>query len=133
MGLNKKSFLTIFRSASTLINRSRQLRINSRNGTDQVPSKQSKKKKLASARVANQKYDYVKLEKQPESVINEAISLTSIDDSFVKMTRNGEPNNLHLHLGHCGRKCRTVSSSSTDLHSRQKSVFLCACLPKTQR
>ena len=49
----------------------------------------------------------------------------SIDDSFVKLTKNGELNNLYLHLardGHWHRKCLTVSSSSTKLYLRQKSL-----------
>ena len=65
------------------------------------------------------------LENQPESFISEALSLISVDVNFVNLTRNGEPNNLYVHLaryGHCQRKWRTVSSSSTDLHPRQKSL-----------
>ena len=58
--------------------------------TDQVPSKPRKRKKLISIRAAHQKPDYPRL----ESLINEAISLKSIDDSFVKLTRNGESNTL---------------------------------------
>ena len=42
---------------------------------DQVLPKQSKKQKLASTRGANQKHDYPTLKNQPESFINEAISL----------------------------------------------------------
>ena len=36
------------------------------------------------------------MENHPESLINEVILLTSIDDSSVKLTRNGESNNLYL-------------------------------------
>ena len=46
---------------------------------------------MVSARIAHQTYDYPTLENQPESLINEAISLMSIDDSSVKLIRNGEP------------------------------------------
>ena len=45
--------------------------------------------------------------------MNETISLTSIADCSVKLTRNGEPNNLFLHLamdGHCQKKWIIVSS-----------------------
>ena len=66
--------------------------------TDQVLPKQGKRKKLISARADHQKHDYLTLENQPESLINEAISLMSIDDISVKLARNGEPNELFLHL-----------------------------------
>ena len=59
--------------------------------TDKVPPKSGKREKLVSAKAAHQKYDCPTLENQPESLINEAVS---IDDSFVKLTRNDEPNNL---------------------------------------
>ena len=52
----------------------------------------SGRKKLASTRAADSKLDYPTLENQPERLMNEAISLTSIDDSSVKLTRVGEPN-----------------------------------------
>ena len=38
------------------------------------------------------------LENQPESLINETMCLASIDNSSVKLTGVGEPNNLYLHL-----------------------------------
>ena len=41
------------------------------------------KKKLVNARAAHSKHDYPTMEKQPESLITEAISLTSLDDSSV--------------------------------------------------
>ena len=53
------------------------------------------------------KHDYPTLEIQPESLIYEAVYLISIDDSSVKLTRNGNQNNLYLHLareGHCQKK-----------------------------
>ena len=88
------------------------------------------------------------LENQPESSIYEAISLISIDDSCsdkesgwhdssVKLKRNGEPNNLYLHLargGHWQRKWITASFS-VNQHLRQKSLnesLLSACLRITQ-
>ena len=40
----------------------------------------------------------LQLENQPESLLNETISLTSMGDSSVKLTRVEEPNNLYLHL-----------------------------------
>ena len=87
----------------------------------------------------NQKHDYTTLENQPESLINEAIFLISRDDSSVKLIRNGEPNNLYLHLArerHWQRKWIAVSSFSTALYPRQKllngSLVLSACLPITQ-
>ena len=46
--------------------------------------------------------DNLTLENQPESLINEAISLISIDDSSVKLTINGEANNLYVHLAKDG-------------------------------
>ena len=57
---------------------------------------------MVSARVAHFKHDYPILENQPESMMNEAISLTSIDDSSVKLTRVGEQNKLYLHLARDG-------------------------------
>ena len=53
---------------------------------------------MVSARAANLKHDYPMLENQPEDLINEAVSLTSMDGSSVKLTRVGEPNNLYLQL-----------------------------------
>ena len=53
---------------------------------------------LVSAKTANQNHDYHTLETQPKIFTNEAISLISIDDSFGKLTMNGEPNNLYLHF-----------------------------------
>ena len=38
----------------------------------------------------------------PDSLLNEAIALTSMDDNGVKLTRIVEPNNLHLHLARDG-------------------------------
>ena len=38
------------------------------------------------------------LEIQADNLINEAISLTLMDDSSVKLTLVGEPYNLYLHL-----------------------------------
>ena len=70
--------------------------------TDQVLPKQSKKGKLVSARAANQKHDYRTLENQPESFINEAISLISIDAVSVNLIGNGEPNNFCIHLARDG-------------------------------
>ena len=61
---------------------------------DQVLPKQSKKEKL----VSQLKAHYPTLENQPESFINEAIPLILIDDSTVELTKNGEQNNLYLHL-----------------------------------
>ena len=52
-------------------------------------------------------------------------SLTSIDDSFVKMRRIVEPNNLYLQLArnwYWQRKWTTASSFSADLYPRQKSL-----------
>ena len=76
---------------------------------------------------------------QPESFINEVISLISIEDNSAKLARNGKPNNSYLHLArdkHWQIKWRTVSSSSTDLYLRQKlfngSPILSACLPTRQ-
>ena len=85
------------------------------------------------------KHAYPKLENQLENLINEVISLMSIYNSSVKLTRNGEPNNVYLELardGHWQRKWITISSSSTDLHPWQKSLnvsIICsAFLPITQ-
>ena len=47
---------------------------------------------------AHQKHDYPTMENQLASYINEALSLISIGDNSVKLTENGEPNNLYLHL-----------------------------------
>ena len=84
-------------------------------------------------------HHYSTLENQTESLIYEAISLISIGDSSVKLTRNGETNNLYLRLardGHWQRKWITASSSSANLHPRQQSLngslILSACLPITQ-
>ena len=63
---------------------------------DQVLPKTIKESNLVGARAANQKHDYTTLENHPESLINEAISLISLDDSSVKLIR--KPNNLYLHL-----------------------------------
>ena len=41
------------------------------------------------------KHNYPTLKNQPESLINEAIALISIDDSAIRLTRVGEPSNLH--------------------------------------
>ena len=51
---------------------------------------------MVSARIAHVMHDYCKLANQPESLINQAIILTPTDDSSVKLTRVGEPNNLYL-------------------------------------
>ena len=45
---------------------------------------------MVSARAAELKHD------QPESLMKEVMSLTSMDDSFVKLTRVGGPNKLCL-------------------------------------
>ena len=58
--------------------------------------------KCVSARAAHLKHDYPALENQLEILINEAVSLTSIDDSSVELTIIGEPNNLYLHLARHG-------------------------------
>ena len=57
---------------------------------------------MVTLRAANLKHDYPKLENQAESLINEAIFLTSIDDSFVKLTRIREPNRVYLHIARDG-------------------------------
>ena len=57
---------------------------------------------MDNATAPHEKHDYSTLENQSESIINEAISLISIDDSSVKLKRNGEPNNLCLHLAREG-------------------------------
>ena len=72
------------------------------NGSDAVvikPDERSpcKIREEVSARAALQTLDYPTLENQPESLIYEIISLISIDDSIVKLTRNRKPNNLYLH------------------------------------
>ena len=61
-----------------------------------------RREKLVSARTTELKYDYPILENQPESLINEAISLTSMDESFVRLSRIGEPYNLFLQLARYG-------------------------------
>ena len=69
---------------------------------------------MVSARTAYLKHDYPTLENQPESLINEVISLTSMDDSSVKLTRVGWPNNLYMHLardGHWQRKWISLLSA----------------------
>ena len=63
-----------------------------------VKPKSRKREKLVSARAAHQKHVFPTLKNQSESSIYEAISLISIDDSLVKLKRNGEPNNQYLHL-----------------------------------
>ena len=65
--------------------------------TDQVPPKSRKRGMLVSASTAHQSNDYTTLEK-PESSIYETISLISIDDNSVKLTRNVESNKIYLHL-----------------------------------
>ena len=67
--------------------------------THQVPPKSGKWKKFFRTRAAHQKQVYPTLGNHPESLKNETISLISVDDIIsVKLTRNGEPNNLYLHL-----------------------------------
>ena len=56
---------------------------------------------MVSARVADKKHDTLK--NQSESFVIEVIFLISVDDSSVKLTRNGEPNNLVLYLAREGR------------------------------
>ena len=79
--------------------------------TDKVPPKLGKSKKLVSARANYRKHDFPTLENQLESLINEAISLMSIDDSSVKLTRNGEPNKLFLYLARDGPVSRLRSKT----------------------
>ena len=54
----------------------------------------ARKEKLVSARIAHLQYDYPTLENQPESLINEALSLTSMDDCSVRLTKVEESNKL---------------------------------------
>ena len=92
-------------SQSALVHAQRTLvtpQVTRRPCTDQVLLKQGKRQKLISSRAAHQKHGYSTLENQPESLINEAILLTLIDDSSDKLTTNGEPNNLYLHLARDG-------------------------------
>ena len=91
-------------------------------------------------RAAYLKDIYLTLENQPKSLINEAISLTPMDDSSVMLIRGGKPNNLYLRLArdeHWQRKWITVSSSSADLHPQQNSLnessILSVYLPIKQR
>ena len=86
-----------------------------------------KREKLVSARAAHQ------------STTTPHWKTSQKDDSSVKLTRNGEPYNLYLHLarnGHWQWKWIKISSSAADLHSRQKSLngslILNACFPSTQ-
>ena len=51
-----------------------------------------------SVRAVPLKQDYPTLENQPENLIIEALSLTSMDDSSIGMPRIGEPNNLYPQL-----------------------------------
>ena len=67
---------------------------------------------MVTARVANQEHDYPMLENQPESVINKTRSWISIDNSSVRVTRNGEPNNLYPYL---------ARETGTDKESRKES------------
>ena len=62
----------------------------------------SKREKLVSVRAAQLNHDYPTLENQIESLINGAISLTSMDDSSIKLKRAGESNNPYLHLARDG-------------------------------
>ena len=81
-------------NAGSLLNK---FHLNQFSGSNFSP-KPGKRKNLDSARAAHQKHDYSTLGNQPESFMNEAISLMSIDDSSVNLTRNGEQYNLFLHL-----------------------------------
>ena len=68
-------------------------------------------------------------ENEPESLTNDSISLTSMDDTSIKLTRVRETNNLYLHYARDGiwqRKCITVSSSSAEIGS-------CRLLSKPKR
>ena len=56
--------------------------------------KLGKQKNQVNARVAHQKYDYPALEYKTENLINEAKSLTSMDDSSVKEAETTELKNL---------------------------------------
>ena len=60
----------------------------------------------------HQKHNYPRLENQLENLINEVTSLTSMENSFKKLTRFGEPNKLYLQLA---IDAITVSSSSADM------------------
>ena len=51
---------------------------------------------------AHLKHDYYTLKNHPEILINETISLVSINYSSVKLRRAGEPNNLYLRLARGG-------------------------------
>ena len=99
----------------------------------------SGEKKLVSARAAHSKARLPYAFNQFEDLINEAIFLTSMNDSFVRLARIEEPNNIYLHLardGHWQRKWTIVSSSSAGQHPPQKSLKCSgnpsACLPITQ-
>ena len=61
-------------------------------------SSEPRGKNLVSTRAAQIKHDYLMLENQSESWINEIMSLISMVDISVKLTRVGEPNNLYLNL-----------------------------------
>ena len=80
------------------------------------------RKKLASARAAHQKHDYPTPENQPKSLINEAICLTSIDDSSIKLTRSGEPNYHRKRWALTKKVDKTVSFFPVDLYPRPKSL-----------
>ena len=58
-------------------------------------TKLEKKKKLIRVRAAHCKHDYPTLKNQPVILINKAVPFTSTDDSFLKLTRVVEPNNLN--------------------------------------
>ena len=94
---------------------------------------QAKERKLVSAKAALLKHIFSTLEYQPVSLINEATSLTSMDESSVKLTSVGEPDNP---ISHWQRKWITDSSFLAYLHPRQNSLngsrILPACLPITQ-
>ena len=53
---------------------------------------------MVSTIAAHSKHDYPTLENPPGSFISAAISLKSMDNSYVKLTRVGEPNNLYLQI-----------------------------------
>ena len=58
---------------------------------------------MVSAKAAHYKHEKKStLGNQSESLINEAIALTSMDDRFVKLIEIGEPNNLYLQLARDG-------------------------------
>ena len=75
-------------------------------------SSKSEMKKLVSARAAHLNHSYPTLENELESLTNEAISLTSMDDSSVRLTRvGGEQNKICLYLardGYCHRNWITA-------------------------